>query len=266
MKNQVHNKKLLSRLAGLTYILMLVATFLFQIMDVGKQTIQDILFQTDHILLPPWWNYWIWIFILILLGGFNLYQISFNRRRPDNNDRVVRRVNTFSICINLSYIIWVILGAYFNLFQAHFALVFLVIGLYLARRTISNRSTLSRSEVRSILIPFSFFYGFGLIVFVQQIYGVLIEANILGGQDPYTTYAPLVIGGLLLISVLGFKDIWIGIVGLWTFAGFFVKYVLNAEVSNHLYNYLLIGNVIILIIAIILVQFQQQKKKHRRRR
>ncbi len=266
MKNRGHNKKLLSRLSGLTYILMIVATLVFQVFDVTGHSIQDILYLNQHILLPAWWNYWIWILILILLGQFNLYQMSFNMRRPDNNDRVVRRVNLFSVWIGISFIVWVIVGSFVNQVLALIAFGFLFIGLYLTRTTISNRSSLSDSEVRSIVIPFSLFYSFGLVVFVQQIFSQLIQMEVCSDDRLWAVYGLGLIGFLLLVSILGFKDIWIGLGGLWSLVGLFIEYFLKDNLAYYAYDYVLIADLVLIVLAILFVQLQAQKKKRRRRR
>lgn len=260
MKNRGHNKKLLSRLAGLTYILMVITTLVFQVLNMTGHTIQEILFQTQHILLPPWWNYWVWILILILLGLFNIYQMSFNMRRPDNNDRVVRRVNLFSVWIGISFIAWVIVGSFLNQVLALIAFGFLFIGLYLARTTISNRSSLSDSEVRSIVIPFSLFYSYGLVIFIQQVFSQLIQMKTFTDHNLWAVYGLGLAGLLLMVSILAFKDIWIGLGGLWSFVGLVAKYLLSEDLSYPIYNIVLIANLVILVLAMIFVQLQAQKK------
>jgi hypothetical protein len=141
------------------------------------------------------------------------------------------------------------------------------------RITISHRSEMNKSELRSIKLPFSLLYAWVtvLTVFCGVIAYLKLQVKWLGYTEVKISY--LAIGTIVLLTILyawQFKDILYSVVILWTFIGILIKLltVKILETSHQsLLNVLIFGIALILLnhIAIFIKAYVKKKKKKRRR-
>lgn len=272
MRNRDHNKKLISRLAFASFILMVGANILANIIPIGGVMTNEVAEAYDNLYTPAGWTFAIWFAIYVILGFYTFFQFTFNQRRPDNNDRVIRRVNMFFTVSNLLNVLWIVSWHYDRIFLSMVAIGGLLVTLYIIRVTISNRSTLNDREVRFMLVPFSVYLGWILAASIGQVmvYMASIQSQVLMERPEMTGIYAVVIGGLLIaVMMVQFKDIWIGLVALWAFSGILYRH-LSPEGFDSLYTYmsLTLGIVCaVLIIEMVMVFMSTNRNKtHRRAR
>jgi len=269
MRNKSHNKKLPSYLAILTFLLMILINLAANLVPLAGVKTSQVSSLHQTLITPADFTFGIWFLIYILLALYTLYQMQFNLRRPDNNDRVVRRVNYYFIVTNILNSGWILSWHYQLIGLSLMIMVTLFIILWMIRRTISNRSSLNDREVRSIAIPFSIYYSWilfamfsNLLVFYDTTKYPFGLARLQGSLLALGVY-----GLLVSISIIGFKDIFIGLVALWSGVGIVIPYLQKGQSSK--FNELIVATgiiIIIILVSCVFVYINRKRKKSRYRR
>ena len=269
MRNRGHNKKLLSILASVTYLLMVVTNIAANLIPLKGMTTRRISDKYSNLFAPAGYTFLIWFLIYFLLGMYILYQHQFNNRRPDNNDRVVRLVNLYFILANLVNVLWVVLWHYEMIGLSLVAIIVLWIILLIIRTIITNRTSMSKREKQSIELPFSVYFGW-VTVAVMANFGTYFTyaGKIPFGFDDVKITVFLVIAASVLIGVnlVRFRDIAIGIIGLWALIGVIVRQIIVLDSFNTSVVISCGLGVGIVLVAAVYVLLGLRKRKRSRRR
>lgn len=268
MRNRGHNKKLLSRLATISYLFMVAANIAANLIPLNGVNTGQVSDSYDNLFTPTGFTFLIWFVIYILLGVYVIYQTQFNNRRPDNNDRVVRRVNLYFVTSNIVNILWVVCWHYDLILLTLILMIILFVLLLMIRETTTNRTTMTKKERQSIVLPFSVYYGWVLVAFIGNISTYITSINWLPGSlsGEGTSLMFIVIGGVLVIlNVLRYEDVVIGFVGIWSFVGILYKHIVSL---NGEHNSIVVGTLLILVLilsSIIWTVLMMNNKKRRKR-
>ncbi len=268
MRNEGHNKKLLSRFVVITYILMIAVNILAEVLPLNNINTGEIADKYKNLFTPVEYTFLIWFVIYILLGIYTMYQFNFNLRRPDNNDRVVRRVNFYFVLVNIFNILWVFALHYDLILVSLIVMILILTTLIFIRVTISNRSSLTVRERNSIQIPFSIFYGWILFTFIGNVITYLILNNFLPKtQSESGIIVVLIVVGLIAIvfSMFSFKDIVVGIVFIWAYGGIMYRHV-SSEYFAGVHNDIIITCGISIVLIVLVMIFVAIGNRRRRRR
>jgi hypothetical protein len=268
MRNVEHNKKLNSILVLVSFALTIITNILANVLPINNITTGQVANTYNNLFTPVDFTFGIWIVIYILLAIYTMYQFKFNSRRPDNNDRVVRKVNTYFIISNLANAFWIICWHYDLISLSMVFMVIILLMLFSIRVNISQRSSLSKSERTSIQLPFSVYLGWITVATIANIVTLLVhlEWDRFGYDESFVTVVILIITLIIaVITLLSFKDVPYGLVIIWAYAGILFKHM-SLDYFGKTYGNIIITLVISIIILVLTCVVVLIIKKPRRRR
>lgn len=270
MRNIEHNKKLLSVFVLISFAVMITVNVVANVIPLNNMTTGQISDKYENLFAPASLTFLIWGVIYLLLAKYCIYQFQFNSRRPDNNDRVVRKVNTYFVIANVVNSLWILSWHYEQIFASMILIFVLLLLLISIRINITHRSNLSKSERISIELPFSIYFGWVTVASIANVSTYLVYSNWdqLGYSESFMTIIILVIGLLISVAtVLFFKDLAYGLVIIWSYGCILYKH-LGSEMLNKSYKEIVITLIVCLIvlaISLIVVTLMKKPKQRRRR-
>lgn len=270
MRNVEHNKKLLSIFVLISFIMMIAVNVLANVLPLNNLTTGQISDKYNHLFAPASLTFLIWIIIYLLLAKYCIYQFQFNSRRPDNNDRVVRKVNTYFVIANIVNSLWIVSWHYEKLLGTMILMLILLILLISIRINITHRSNLSKSERLSIELPFSIYFAWITVASIANVstYLVFNQWDRFGYSESLMTVIVLVIGLVIaIVTIMFFKDIAYGLVIIWAYSGILYKH-LNSDMLNKAYMDIVITLIVCLVVlglSLIAVAIMKKPKRRRRR-
>jgi len=269
MRNVEHNKKLSSILVLLSFVITISVNTLANILPLNNVTTGQVSDNYSNLFTPVGFTFGIWILIYILLAMYTIYQFKFNSRRPDNNDRVIRMVNTYFIISNLANTGWVVSWHYDLIPLSMVFMVIILLMLISIRVNISHRSSLSKSERISIQLPFSVYLGWITVTTIANVITLLVYLNWdrFGYSESLITVIVLIIGLIIAIAtILSFKDFLYGLVIIWAYLGILFKHLSLDYFGKAYGNIVMTLSISIIILVLICGSVLIMKKSRRRRR
>lgn len=269
MRNVEHNKRLISILVLVSFALTIIVNALANILPLNGITTGEVSDSYPNLFAPIGFTFSIWIVIYILLAMYTMYQFNFNSRRPDNNDRVVRKVNTYFIISNIANILWIVSWHYNRISLSMIFMTIILLMLISIRVNISHRSSLSKSERNSIQIPFSVYMGWITVATIANVTTLLVylDWDRMGYSEESLTIFVLIVGVVIAVAtMLRFKDIVFGIVILWSYGGILYKHI-NIDYFNKMYSDIittLIVSMVILVISFGIILITNKPRRRRR--
>ena len=271
MRNVEHKKRALSLLVVITFVMMIAVNIVANLLPLNNMTTMDVSNLYKNLFTPAEYTFWIWILIYIMLAKYSIYQFNFNSRRPDNNDRVVRKANTYFIITNFVYSLWIVLWHYDYIQLAVLLMVVLFVILFIIRANISHRSSMSRGEITSIQWPFSIYFAWITVVTLANVstYFAYSSGDMIGYNDVILTIVVLLCGLLFGIAmILKFQDVIYGIVLIWAYFGILFKHIsslyLEGVYSNIVITLIVCITVFSLSIGYVLLNKASNHRKTRR--
>lgn len=266
----MHNKKLLSNLTVLGYLVMIIVNILANVIPINQVRTGEISDKYANLFAPAGYVFSIWIIIYILLGMYSYYQFTLFGRRSDMSDRVVYRVNQYFLASSLFNGAWIFAWHYEKI-GISLILMILIFGLLLrARITITHRSTLTHDEKLSVQLPFSVYLAWITIATIANTATYLVSVDWDGFrlEPAIWTCIILAVGGLIGgVSILKWQDIPFGLVYVWAYLGIVFKHLsakgFDGEYTNIIF--VALATVIIHIVLMAIVLFRTLKKKKRDR-
>lgn len=268
MRNVEHKKKLISITVIISYVLTIAVNAGANILPLNGVTTGEVSDQYPNLFTPVGFTFGIWAVIYILLGMYTMYQFNFNSRRPDNNDRVVRKVNTYFIISNIANICWIVSWHYNLIGLSMVFMTIILLMLISIRVNISHRSSLSKSERNSIQIPFSVYLGWITVATIGNVTTLLVDRgwDRFGLEEVFVVQVVLIIGLIIAVAtMMSFKDIAYGVVILWSYGGILFKHV-SVEYFDNMYSEIIITLVVSMVIVVLTCGVILLTKKPRRKR
>lgn len=251
MRNIEHKKKMMSILVIVSFVFTIMVNGLGNILPLNNVTTGQASDKYSNLFTPVAFTFSIWIVIYILLSMYTMYQFKFNYRRPDNNDRVVRKVNTYFIISNIANAMWIVSWHYGLIPVSMIFMTILLIMLIMIRVNISHRSSLSKSEINSIQLPFSIYLAWITVATIANMTTLLVylKWDRLGYDESVVTVIVLIVGLIIAVATtLSFKDIAYGLVIVWSYAGILFKHV-----SVDYFDMVYVNIIITLIVSIVVL-------------
>ncbi len=268
MKNRAHNKKGLSILVVVSYLITVTVNVLANALPINGVTTGEVSGKYINLFAPAGWTFAIWIPIYLLLGMYCVYQFSFNQRRPDNNDRVVRKVNFYFSLSNAINALWIVAWHYELMLVSLVLMAILLMLLANIRTVISHRSSLNEKESRAIRLPFGVYFGWITIASIANTVTYLVYSGWDGGgiSDERWTVIVLVAGGVIgLVTFIRFRDIPYALVLLWAYSGILMKHTSSAY-YNRVYGEVVITLYVMMAVFVAGCGYILLKGRRKRRR
>jgi hypothetical protein len=266
----MRNRKLLSVLAVLGFVVMIVVNALANIIPINGVGTGQISDKYVNLFAPAGYVFSIWLVIYILLGMYSFYQYGLFRRRSDMSDRVIFRVNQYFIVSSLLNTAWIFAWHYEKIGLSLLLMLGIFYVLLQARITITHRSTLNHDEKISVKLPFSVYFGWICVATIANVttFLVSINWNRFGLREDIWTMIILGIGATIgLITTLKWKDLAYGAVFVWAYTGILVKH-LSLSGFNGAYSGVMITTslgIFCFAMVLILISFQLRKENKKRK-
>lgn len=270
MKYKEPNKKRISILVLLTYILMVVVNIVANVLPLNGVKTSEVSDKYPNLFAPIGYTFGIWLVIYVLLAIYVSYQFKFNSRRPDNNDRVVRKVNSYFIITNILNSLWIVAWHFGIIGFSLILMVLLLFFLIMIRITISNRSSMNKHEQRSIQIPFSIYFAWITLATVTNVVTYLVSTNWdrLGYDEVFITVIVILISLFIsIVTALRFGDIIYSGVIIWSFLGILIKHI-SSDYFSGAYPIIikvLIFSIIATIVTMIYIIVSKRPRRRRRK-
>jgi len=245
---------------------MVVVNILANVLPINGILTSQVSEQYSNLFTPSGITFSIWFIIYVLLAYYVYYQFQFNRRRPDNNDRVIRKVNVYFIWANVINGGWIILWHFDRIFLSLLCIFTLLLILFRIRIIITNRSSLTKKEKKAVEFPFSVYFGWISVAFAANfvVYLTSVKWDYLGFEKSQAMVGIILIGLLIYsLVILFFKDIAYGLTIIWAYSGILYKHLSPKGYAGEYkdISYALMASLGVLLVGIFFVYISSRKKR-----
>lgn len=265
MEKRVFYEKLLALISFLILILFYITSYIYPLN--GQQTTIRIADDYPNLFTPSAYTNIICIIIMLLLVGYSLYQLGvFLKDSGKLNNERNRQIRLCFILISFLSIIWLFAWNFDYIALSVVITIILVISLAVLNNVLS-KEILSKSERIFIRLPFSIYYGYMLIMMVNNVITLLV--SIMWNSIGIPTEIWLIGVLVLVLCIASYitqknKDVVYCLTVVWEFIGILVKHFSKSELDGQYKRiiYVLIGCIIVLIgnVGYLLISVRKQSK------
>lgn len=208
----------------LTFIIMVSINALANIVPFNQITTGEVSDYYGNLFAPAPITFAIWGLIYALLLIYTLYQLFV---KDEINQLLFDKIGYFFSLSSVLNAAWIICWHYDFMLATLVLMIAILICLIMIRRLIA-KSNLEGLGKWLTQIPFSVYFGWITIATIANVttYLVSIGWEGLGLSDTLWTVIILMVGLLIVtVTMLRFKDIVYGLVGVWAYTGILIKHV-----------------------------------------
>jgi len=210
----------------ITYLLMIVANALANILPINGQTTGEISDKYGNLFAPAGYTFSIWGFIYILLAGYVLYQLGFFRKGKTDSS-LLNKIGVYFSISSIANTLWILAWHYEKLGISVIIMIMILYCLIQINR-LTSKAKLSRREKVFVRLPFSVYFGWITVATIANITAYLVSINWdgFGITDVVWTIVILLIGLIIGIkTTLKNNDLAYGLVIIWAYVGILIKHI-----------------------------------------
>lgn len=228
----MNTKKALQKiLVPVTYILMIVANALANILPINGITTGAVSDSFPNLFAPAGITFAIWGVIYLLLGAYTVYQIVLkNKENNKSKKEIIEKINIFYVITSVVNTIWIFAWHYRQIGLT----VILTLGLLVSLikiADITSKVKLTKFESLFIRIPFAVYFGWVTVATIANITVWLVSMGWdgFGIAQEVWTIAVLLVGATIGIW-RGVKDKSVAylLVFVWAYFGIYLKHTSQA--------------------------------------
>ncbi|MEL7645766.1 MAG: hypothetical protein AAGU04_05855 [Anaerolineaceae bacterium] len=252
--------------ALITYILMVAANALANILPINGKLTGEISDSRPNLFAPAGETFIIWGLIYLLLLLYTLYQMGLLRGKAEaNNTKLLSKVNIFFGISSLANTVWIFLWHYEQIVYSLIPMLVILVCLIVLELILKN-GAVTRKEKLLVRAPFSVYFGWITVATIANATTALVEIGWdgLGLQQAFWTVIILVVGTLIagLNTILN-HDVAYGLVPIWAYLGIFYKH-LSPGPAGFDGKYLsviitLTACLVLLVVALFMAIFRKKK-------
>lgn len=233
----------------LTYLLMVTANALANILPINGQTTGEISDKYGNLFAPAGYTFSIWGLIYLLLAGYVLYQLGLFQKGSKNSE-LLNKIGIYFSISSIANTLW-ILSWHFEKLALSVILMLIILYCLIKINRLTHKEKLSRRENLFVRLPFSIYFGWITVATIANITAYLVSINWdgFGINEVVWTIVILLIGLIIGIKTAHHnKDLAYGLVIVWAYVGILVKHI-----SESGFNWAYPSVIITLIICLALL-------------
>ena len=236
-----------------TYLLMIVANALANILPLNGQTTGELSDKYGNLFAPAGFTFSIWSIIYVLLLFHVVYQLGLFQKK--HNPQLLRQVGLYFSISSVLNASWIFLWHYEHLLLSVIVMVLMLLTL-IKINTITYQASLSRRELFFVKLPFSVYFGWITIATIANITAWLVSIGCdgFGISEVTWTIIILFVGAAIgILTTFRQQDIAYALVLIWAYYGIYSKHTslsgFNGEYPSIIYSILACIALIVLTIV-----------------
>lgn len=221
-------KFILKIIVLLTYILMIGANVLANVLPINGITTGEVSDSYLNLFAPAGLTFAIWGVIYILLAIYTIYQlIAYKSEGYQENAEIFKVVGLWFAISSIANTIWIFAWHYDNIPLTMGLMVVILICLMIINVFLRNKR-LTLAEKFMVRLPFSVYFGWITVATIANATTLLVSLgwDRAGFSESLVTIFILLVGVLIgLLTIYFNRDIAYGLVIIWAYAGILLKHL-----------------------------------------
>lgn len=251
---------------AITFIIMVVANALANILPINGQTTGEISDSYSNLFAPAGYTFAIWGLIYTLLFIYTAYQLGIFRKSYNMKDTdLLERIGVFFSISSILNTMWIFAWHYNIIWASLILIVMVLISLILINREL-EKTELKISEKILIKIPFSIYFGWITVATIANVTTFLVSINwdAFGIAENIWTVVVLFVGFLITgLATFKNRNIVYGATVIWAYTGILMKHISKSGFDGAYPSVISATSIFISLLAMISIStlFIKQKNK-----